>query len=373
MINQINFLKQLKDLGIEFISGVPDTLLNEFCLTLEQNWPKHKHIIAANEGNSIALACGYHLSTGTIPLVYMQNSGIGNTINPILSLADRKVYSIPMILLIGWRGDPETKDHAQHISQGKLTPKLMDDMEIPYKILSDNESVVTESIKWAYIMANKLRSPVALIAKKNVFENGNKSDLSLLTSNLNLFREDVIEILLDTLPKDTIYVAATGRATRELFFLRETRKETHLNDFLNVGAMGHTSSIALGIAIAEKNRTVVCLDGDASTIMHLGALAVLGNYPASNLIHISMNNGVHESVGGQESVGLKINLTKIAKYNGYKTFENALTKKDEIVKVLTKLKQNSSPTFIEVRIRKGMRSKLPPLNIIPKNLKNIGF
>lgn len=373
MIDQIKFQQQLKQSGVEFITGVPDTLLNEFCLSIEENWSKEKHIIAANEGNAIALASGYHLSTGTVPLIYMQNSGMGNTLNPLLSLSNKEVYSIPMILLIGWRGDPSVKDHAQHKKQGELTPVLLDDLDIPYKILMDDEEAVLEASQWAVDTAKEINTPVALIAKKNVLEKGSKLDLSQLPSEYEMFREDVIENLLNHLPKDTIYVAATGRATRELYYLRKHRNESNENDFLNIGAMGHTSSIALGIAIAQKDRYVVCLDGDASAIMHLGALAIQGNQDVSNLLHVVMNNGVHESVGGQASVGFNIDLTSIAKHSGYNTVEQAAANSSEFLNAVDQLSQANKPAFVEVKIRKGMRSKLPPLNIVPKELKNIGF
>ena len=373
MINQEIFIKQLKDIGVEFITGVPDTLLNEFCLSIEENWPKNKHIIAANEGNAAALACGYHLSTGSIPLVYMQNSGMGNTINPLLSLSNKEVYSIPMVLLIGWRGDPDEKDHLQHKKQGELTPILLDALDIPYKILEDNEEDVLAATSWAVNEAKSLNSPVALIAKKNVFENGQKVDLSKEESTFEMFREDVIENLLDHLPKDTIYVASTGRATRELYFLRKHRGESHENDFLNIGAMGHSSSIAAGIALSKKERLVVCLDGDCAAIMHMGAFAIQGNLEVTNLLHIVMNNGIHESVGGQKSVGFQINLTQVAENSGYSTIQKPVQTTSVLTDSINLLLSKNKPSFIEVHIKKGMRSKLPPLDIIPGDLKYIGF
>ncbi len=373
MINQEIYIKYLKDIGVEFISGVPDTLLNEFCLSIEENWPKNKHIIAANEGNAAALACGYHLSTGSVPLVYMQNSGMGNTLNPLLSLSNKDVYGVPMVLLIGWRGDPNEKDHLQHKKQGELTPILLDELDIPYKILEDNEEDVLEATNWAINKAKLINSPVALIAKKNVFENGQKADLSKEESTFEMFREDVIENLLDYLPKDTIYVASTGRATRELYFLRKHRGESHENDFLNIGAMGHSSSIAAGIAISQKERLVVCLDGDCAAIMHMGAFAIQGNLEVTNLLHVVMNNGIHESVGGQESVGFQINLTQVAESTGYSTIQKPVQSASDFTDSVNLLLSKKKPSFIEVHIKKGMRSKLPPLDIIPSDLKHIGF
>ena len=373
MINQIAFQNCLKNSGVEFITGVPDTLLNEFCLSIEENWPKNKHIIAANEGNAAALASGYHLSTGSIPLVYMQNSGMGNTLNPLLSLSNKDVYGIPMVLLIGWRGDPNEKDHLQHKKQGELTPVLLDALDIPYKILEDNEEDVLAATKWAVSQAKLSNSPVGLIARKNVFEKGQKADLSKEESKFELFREDVIENLLNGLPKDTIFVASTGRATRELYFLRKHRGESHENDFLNIGAMGHSSSIAAGIALSQKERLVVCLDGDCAAIMHMGAFAIQGNLEVPNLLHVVMNNGIHESVGGQESVGFQIDLTQIAESSGYSTIEKPVQTASALKDATTLLLKKKRPSFIEVHIKKGMRSKLPPLDIIPVDLKCIGF
>jgi len=369
MIDLIKLQECLIGEGVDFITGVPDTLLNEFCLLVQENWPGNRHIIAANEGNAVAIAAGYHLRSGSIPFVYMQNSGMGNTLNPLLSLTNKEVYSIPMVLLIGWRGDPSIKDHAQHKKQGKLTPVLLEDLEIPYKILEDDDDQSLEATKWAINKAKEKGTPVALIAKKGVLEKGEKEDLSKLESVYSLYREDVIELLLNHLPEDTIYVASTGRATRELYYLREKREESHANDFLNIGAMGHTSSIAVGMALSETDRLVVCLDGDAAAIMHMGALAISGQLELPNLLHVVMNNGVHESVGGQPSVGLKVNFTQIAKYSGYHTVDIPVKNEQELLRSVDQLLKKGGPAFIDVMIRKGMRSKLPPLDIIPDDLK----
>jgi phosphonopyruvate decarboxylase len=371
MIDQIKFQRCLKEEGVEFITGVPDTLLNEFCLSVHANWPHKRHVIAANEGNAIGLAAGFYLTNKSVPFVYMQNSGMGNTLNPLMSLTNKEVYSIPMVLLIGWRGDPKVKDHAQHVKQGELTPVLLEALGIPYKIIeNENEdNHAFEATRWAISEAKRSSSPTALIARKGVFEKGEKEDLSKQESEYPLYREDVIEKLLDHLPEDTLYIASTGRATRELYYLRKKREESHANDFLNIGAMGHSSSIAVGMALSQTKRLVVCLDGDAAAIMHMGALAVSGNLELPNFIHVVMNNGVHESVGGQPSVGLKINFTQIAKYSGYKTVDSPIKDGQELLTSVDKLLDKGGPFFIEVFIRKGMRSKLPPLDIIPKDLK----
>lgn len=370
MIDQEKFIKYLQNNGIEFITGVPDTLLNDFCLFIENQWPKDKHIIAANEGNAVAIAAGYHLATGSIPLVYMQNSGLGNTVNPLLSLTHKEVYSIPMILLIGWRGQPGIKDHAQHKKQGELTPVLLSSMDIPYKIIEDNLEYAINAVSWALNTAKNMKSPVALLATKGVFAKASKEDFKE-KSIYPLSREQAIECILKSVPPDTIFVASTGRITRELYALRDLHGTGHKMDFLNVGAMGHASSIATGIAIANKNKLVVCLDGDAAAIMHLGALTTSGTLGLSNFLHVVLNNGVHESVGGQETAGFKVNLTQIAKYSGYTTTETWVSTKTEIENQIRNLLLVPAPSFLEIKIKKGIRKNLPPLSLNHQYFKDI--
>ncbi len=359
MIDIASFSDKLHDSGIEFITGVPDTLLNDFCLHIEDSWSKDRHVIAANEGNAIGLAAGYHLATGTIPLVYMQNSGIGNTVNPILSLVHQGVYSIPLILLIGWRGEPGRNDHAQHKKQGEITTTLLETMDIPYKVLTDDTEGTIEALKWSLDVAKTSNSPVALIATKGVFEKGEKAGFNSDDKQL-LSREEAINCVLNTIPHDSIVVASTGRATRELYELRNIRKEKHNYDFLNVGAMGHTSSIATGLSLGTK-QTVVCLEGDSSAIMHLGAFTTTGGIKPKNILHVVLNNGVHESVGGQQSAGFSANLTDIATNSGYKTMGKAFKNVDDIKQAVKSLLKNEGPSFLEIIIRKGIRSDMPPL------------
>ncbi len=359
MIDITLFSDKLKNSGIEFITGVPDTLLNDFCLHIENFWTKGKHLIAANEGNAIGLAAGYHMATGTIPLVYMQNSGIGNAVNPLISLTHKQVFSIPMIILIGWRGEPGKNDHPQHKKQGEITPILLESMNIPYKVVSDNTDKALETFAWAVDSAKHLSSPVALIATKGVFEKGEKAGFCKENQNL-ISREEAISSVLDYIPRNSIVVASTGRATRELYELRNIRNESHDNDFLNVGAMGHTSSIATGIAMGTK-RMVVCLEGDSSAIMHMGSLTTTGLIKPSNFLHIVLNNGVHESVGGQKSAGFEINLTEIANHSGYKTLNQTVSNVDDIRIAINKLIEVDGPLFLEIIIRKGIRNNMPPL------------
>jgi phosphonopyruvate decarboxylase len=371
------FSEILKQNNIEFITGVPDTLLNDFCLYVEEKWSADKHVIAANEGNAVAMAAGYHLATNTVPLVYMQNSGFGNAVNPLISLSHQSVYGIPMILLIGWRGEPGIKDHPQHTKQGELTPVLMNDLDIPWKKLTDNIEDTREIISWAVKDAKHNNRPVALLVPKRVLEKGEKDGFEEQPGLLS--REEAIHCIVDSLPQDAIFVAATGRATRELYEVRRLRNETHEHDFLNVGAMGHTSSIAAGIALANKNHFVVCLDGDASSIMHMGAMTVLGQKKElGNLLHVVLNNGVHESVGGQKAASGNIDLYRIAENIGYNTVSPQILAAQSLISALNEfVMQTDGPKFIEVKIKKGMRKDLPPLkfdltqhkDLIMNNLK----
>lgn len=361
MINLENLYHLLKDSGIEFISGVPDTLLNDFCLGLDIHWDKKKHILAANEGNAIALATGYHLATKTIPLVYMQNSGVGNAMNPLISLTDKNVYSVPMVLLIGWRGEPGSGDWPQHQRQGELSPVLLESLNIPYKIIDDNTAL--DFVEWSIKKARKINQPTALLVKKNVLAKKEKSGFDSQAQLYNLSREEAIKLLINELPCDTVYVASTGRITRELHAIRATLKQTHENDFLNVGAMGHALSIATSIAVAKPNKTVVCLDGDAASLMHMGSMPVSASLGLNNLIHIVLNNGVHESVGGQKSVGYSANLTGIAMNAGYETPDNFISNKNDIRDIFKILKDPNKSKFIELRINKGMRDDMPILKV----------
>lgn len=358
MVNLENLFDQLKKNQIRFFTGVPDSFLNDFCQYLCKNYSERHHIMAANEGNAIAIAAGYYLATHEIPVVYMQNSGIGNATNPLLSLAHNYVYGIPMILLIGWRGDPEYSDHAQHKKQGELTPILLKDMDIPFRILDCAESV-NDNFEWAKEKATHIQAPVALIVKKGILTQKEKKQA--YPENELMTREEVISQILDIMGDEAMYLATTGRCTRELHAQLELRNWNKKNEFLNVGAMGHLSSIALGIAIASPEKKVIIFDGDAAAIMHLGSLATIGRYKPSNIIHIVLNNGANESVGGQESSGNIISLSTVASACGYDSIslngENLADLKNFI------LKGSLNPKFIDFRIRQGIRPDLPKLDI----------
>ncbi|WP_138309577.1 MULTISPECIES: phosphonopyruvate decarboxylase [unclassified Clostridium] len=361
MINQARFVNTLHKEGVEFFVGVPDSYLNGFCNYLLEHVPEENHMIAANEGNAVGIAAGYYFSTNRVPLVYMQNSGMGNAFNPIVSLADKNVYSVPLVLLIGWRGEPGTNDWPQHRTQGAVTDKLLEMLDIPFAAAEDNDDLMEARIQWAVRLARTRKGPVAVIAGKGVFAGGKKT--SVLSGRYPMSREEAIEIILDTLPEHTIYVATTGRATRELYFLRERRKEGHGHDFLNVGAMGHASSVALGLAAADRGRQIVCLDGDCSALMHMGAFSMVSKVDVPNLMHVVLNNGAHESVGGQPSAGYSVDFTCIAKGAGYVTADSYVMSGDELAETVNRLAGAEKASFIEVRIHKGLRGDLPPLKI----------
>lgn len=358
MLDQRLVFDVLRKLGVTFFTGVPDSYLNGFCNYALNNFPA-RNIIAANEGNAVGIAAGHYFASKEIPLVYLQNSGMGNIVNPMASLVDEHVYSVPMILLIGWRGQPGTGDWPQHELQGEITQGLLDIMHIPYRVLSDNSNQFIEIIKYAVDYCKINRKPYALIAPKGVMA-GEK--INNKETVYPMSREAAIEVILDQMPKDTVYSATTGRATRELFFLRERRNESKENDFLNVGSMGHASSVALGIALEKPERKVVVLDGDSAAMMHMGAMTMVSKLHVPNYLHIILNNGAHESVGGQPSAGYKIDFTKIAEACGYETMHHPVTGKEELIAALAALKDCGKASFIDVRIHKGLSGKLPPLD-----------
>ena len=357
----------LDSLGIDFYTGVPDSLLNDFCNYLSDNIPDGRHVMAANEGNAVAIAAGHYLATGRIPLVYMQNSGIGNAANPLLSLAHDCVYGIPMILVIGWRGDPSGTDHAQHRKQGELTPALMEDMDIPFEILDSDETVL-EKFRWAARKARDISSPVALIVKKSILAQKVKKQDYPYSALMS--REEAISAVLDIIGPDAVYLATTGRTTRELHENLSVRGWADVGkEFLNVGAMGHLSSVGLGIALAKPDKKVVIFDGDAAAVMHMGSFATNCRYPASNLLHIVLNNGVNESVGGQKSAGRVVDLTGVAAACGYQTPGNALETEKDVVGFL-KVPSNGMPRFIDLYVRQGIRPDMPKLNINHKSQRD---
>ena len=358
MLDQKKVFEVLGKYGVNYFTGVPDSYLNGFCNYALANCGD-RNVITANEGNAIALAAGHYLATKEIPLVYMQNSGEGNAVNPLASLADRDVYAIPMILLIGWRGQGNSEpNHPQHKLQGEITTSLLDILHIPYTVLEDDGAKFAETVEKAVNYCQEERGIYAFVAPKGVMADTDKPNN--VDNTYPMSREEAIEVILDHMPENTIYSATTGRATRELFFLREKRGEGKEHDFLNVGSMGHASSVALGIALST-DRPVVALDGDSAAIMHMGAMTMVSKVSAPNFLHVVLNNGAHESVGGQPSAGHLLDWTKMAEACGYQTVGHPVTTKKELIEAINTLKECGRASFIDCRIHKGLARKLPPI------------
>jgi phosphonopyruvate decarboxylase len=354
MLKSEHVFSLIRKEGIEFFAGVPDSLLKDFCAYVTDHTSEQDHVITANEGNAIAMAAGRFLGTGKPALVYMQNSGIGNAVNPLISLADAEVYSLPMMLMIGWRGEPGVKDEPQHVKQGRIVPALLDAMEIPWYTL-DADSDAAAVIAQAAAKMRDTMAPVALLVRKGAFEKYKLQKEAV--TDYPLKREDAIKMLVDLLGPEDIVVSTTGMTSRELYEYRVARGDGHGNDFLTVGAMGHTASIALGLAGAQTRRRIICLDGDGSVLMHMGALAIAGQYGKSNFTHIVINNGAHDSVGGQPTAGFGVDFVKIALACGYQSALSVSTP-EEINEATKSLLNENGPALLEIRVNKGARSDL---------------
>lgn len=355
MIRPSFFYNLLSEYGIEFYAGVPDSLLKNLCAYITDNADKKNNIIAANEGGAIGLAAGYHLATGGIPVVYMQNSGLGNTINPLLSLTDKEVYNMPVLLVIGWRGEPNVHDEPQHIKQGKVTIPLLDCMGIRNEIIADNENDLQTQIANAVNYMKTTNEVFALVVKKGTFDsyklkNNRQYDYALE-------REEAIQMVAASMDKKAVVVSTTGKISRELFEYRENSEHAHHRDFLTVGSMGHASQIALGIALNKPDRNIYCFDGDGAVIMHMGSMGIVGEMAPKNFFHIVFNNGAHDSVGGQPTIGLNIDIPNIAACCGYKKVIS-VEKSEELQEILTTLAANEGPVLLEIKVKKGSRDNL---------------
>ena len=357
--------EQLKYRGFDFFTGVPDSLLKDFNSYVSDHTPENRHIIAVNEGAAMAVAAGYHLATRKFPVVYLQNSGLGNIINPLLSLVDPKVYKIPMLLLIGWRGEPGTKDEPQHMVQGKAMNSLLTDLGVTYEVLPDFEEGSAAALDLAAYHLRSRGSPYAFLVRRQTFLKYKGKSLRV---DYPLCREDAIRIVLSKTGKFDTFVATTGFASRELYELREQAGQGHEQDFYVVGSMGHASSIALGIALAKPSKTVYCLDGDGAFLMHMGAAAQIGTRPISNIKHILINNECHDSVGGQPTVSPKIDFPKVAQACGYHYVATATTEAEMTTK-LEELVKAEGPAFIELKVGRKTRDNLGRPKSSPRDNK----
>lgn len=354
MITPQFFIEKLQKEGIGFYAGVPDSLLKNVCAYITDHFDNKHNIIAANEGGAVALAAGYHLATGKVGCVYMQNSGEGNAVNPLASLTDREVYHIPLLMLIGWRGRPGVHDEPQHVKQGKITTGLLNVMGINYEVLSKDESEASKQIEKAMRCIRETGDAFALVVEKDTFDSYTLQNE--VKSQYEMGREEAIRTVAASIPADAVVVSTTGMISRELFEYRTAKGQGHERDFLTVGSMGHASQIALGIALQHPERKVYCFDGDGASIMHMGNMAIVGSRRPTNYVHVVFNNGAHDSVGGQPTVGQEIDLVAIAKAVHYDHAVSVSTEaqlKEELANM-----QGDGLKLIEVRVKKGNRKDL---------------
>ncbi len=348
--------KLLEIIGADFYTGVPDSQLKALCDYLMNTYgiDSHHHVIAANEGNCVGLAAGYHLATGKTPVVYMQNSGEGNIINPVASLLNDKVYAIPMVFIIGWRGEPGVHDEPQHIYQGEVTIKLLDDMGIRSFVIGKDatDDEVAEQMTEFRKLLNDGKD-VAFVIRKGALE---YADKVVYKNDYQISREEIIRHIVAASGEDLI-VSTTGKASRELFEIREANGQSHKYDFLTVGSMGHSSSIALGVALNKPDTKIWCIDGDGALLMHMGSMAVIGTNAPKNLVHIVINNGAHETVGGMPTVAAKMDIVAIAKACGY---SNAVCVDsfETLDAELNNAKVRNELSLIEVKCSIGARANL---------------
>ena len=365
MISPKFFIDTLSANGIDFFTGVPDSLLKDICAYMSDNVDPHRYIITANEGGAVGLAAGYHLATKRVGMVFMQNSGEGNAVNPLASLTDKEVYKIPVLLLIGWRGEPGVHDEPQHVKQGQITLPLLDVMGIRHAVLSKDEHEAKAQLQEAVRSMKETDEPYALVVQKGTFEPyilQNTKD-----SGLTLSREKAIQMVADAVGPRDVIVSTTGMISRELFEYRAAQGRGHEQDFLTVGSMGHASQIALGIALAQPGRRVWCFDGDGAAIMHMGGMPIIAAQHPKNLVHVLFNNGAHDSVGGQPTVGLNISFTNLAEEFGYASVHCA-TGESQLTEVLKQLPQ-SGPCFLEIQVMKGNRKDLGRPTTTPQENK----
>ena len=364
MINVENFVNYLNSIDIDFFTGVPDSQLSSFADYVEENCD---NIIAANEGNALAIATGYNLSTGNFPLVYLQNSGLGNIVNPVTSLTHSEVYSIPIVYLIGWRGQPGVHDEPQHIKQGAITLDLLELLDIDYIIITKETEFkeLKETFENNFIKKLYDGNSVAIVVSKDAFE---KYEIKKENDN-SLTREKAIQTIVDFLTDDDMVISTTGKASRELFEYRDDLNQGHANDFLTVGSMGHSSSIALGVSLNNPNKKIFCFDGDGAMLMHMGSIALIGSMKPKNFYHVMFNNSAHESVGGLPTIMSNIHINEILLACGYNKIYNA-SNIDELKDVLPKFIANNGPVFLNIDVNLESRKDLGRPTTTPIENKN---
>ncbi len=360
MIDPARFVDQLAELGVWMFTGVPDSLLKPFGRHVMETLPRHQHVITANEGAAVGLALGHYLRTRSPALVYLQNSGFGNAVNPLLSLADTDVYGVPMVVLVGWRGEPGISDEPQHVKQGRVMASSLDALELPWAVLPRDADVADDTLRDAIETAVSGRTPFVLLVRKGTFEE--PGDITAAPSSGHAedpdadlpSREEAVIAVADAIGDGPLLVSSTGMLSRELFEHRERTGDDATRDFLTVGGMGHACSIALGVALQEPDREVWCLDGDGGLLMHLGSLAVIADHAPATYLHIVFNNGVHDSVGGQPTSIGRVDVTAAARALGYRHAARTgdLTAVPEHV---AELRRRGGPSLLELQVRPGNR------------------
>ena len=364
MIDVEQIIRYLNEKDINFFSGVPDSQLSSFCDYIEENC---NNTIAANEGNAVAIAAGYHLTTGNYPVVYLQNSGLGNIVNPVTSLTHEKVYSIPIIYVIGWRGQPGVHDEPQHKKQGEITLDLLEMLDIDYYVINNQTTFddLTGTFESQFLESLSNGKSVAIVVSKGAFKEYNIKK----SNNNTLTREEAIQTVAGYLNNDDMIVSTTGKSSRELFEYRESQNQGHGNDFLTVGSMGHSSSIALGIAMNNENRKIFCFDGDGALLMHMGSVALVGSKHPKNFYHVMLNNSAHESVGGLPTIMSDIHIKELIMSCGYNNIFNA-SSKDELIKILPDFIESEGPVFLNIDVSIESRDDLGRPTTTPIENKN---
>jgi phosphonopyruvate decarboxylase len=343
------------DEGVCFFAGVPDSVLAHLCHAMHDQLPLGSHVVAANEGGAIAAAAGHYLATGRTAAVYLQNSGLGNALNPIASLVSGEVARIPVLLLVGWRGEPQQHDEVEHRLQGRITLPLLDLLGIPVEVLPDDDAGAAAAVRRLLDRAGQTRAPVAAVVRPASFA---AYSVSLPAGDdTAITRERAIEIVTSSLPNEALVVSTTGKTSRELAVLRARGRQSADRDFLMVGSMGHASQIALGLALGRPGQLVVCLDGDGAAVMHLGSFAVIGSSAASNLRHVVLNNEAHDSVGGHPTAARGRSFADMARTCGYQWTQSVQDER-ALQAAASEMLRVPGPSLLEVRVRRGSRPDL---------------
>ena len=366
MIDPVDFIDKCEQLGVGFFTGVPDSSMKSLCNAICNKHDSGSHVISVNEGAAVSLASGVHLGNGQVPLVYFQNSGQGNSLNPLISLASKEVFSIPMIILVGWRGKPGSFDEPQHTLQGKVTEEIFKEISIKVILLSGEEEEAYSQLEEACSTAIEDSAPVCILVESGTFSECNL--VAKETRDGLPGREDAIERILSMYDKEAVFISTTGKTSREVFEIRQRLGQSHERDFLVVGSMGHCAHISLGLAMARPDVEVICIDGDGSVLMHMGSLPTIGELGCKNLTHVIINNGVHESVGGHRITSPELDFSEVARSCGYSE-SIRVSDLERLVETLQDWKKIDGPKLIEIMTRAGSRKDLGRPGITPLKVK----